>query len=72
MSELVPEKKPSLTELFDKDPLFLTKDDLEAMVSALRAQRHVWSQETQRARIDGRRRSSSVVKNPPLGNEAEF
>lgn len=72
MSESLPEKKPSLTELFDRDPLFLTNDDLEAMVAALRAQRHIWSQETQRARVDGRRRSSSVVKNPPLGNDAEF
>jgi hypothetical protein len=72
MADPILSNKPSLTELFDKDPLFLTKDDLEAMVTALRAQRHIWSQETQRARIDGRRRSSSVVKNPPLGNEAEF
>jgi predicted DNA-binding transcriptional regulator YafY len=72
MSEPLPEKKPSLTELFDRDPLLLTNDDLEAMVAALRAQRHIWSQETQRARVDGRRRSSSVVKNPPLGNDAEF
>jgi hypothetical protein len=72
MSELVPEKKPTLMELLDRDPLLLTKDTTEEMVAILRQMRHVWTQENNKARVEGRRRSSAVTKNIPLGNNAEF
>lgn len=67
-----PDRKTSMMELFDRDPLQLTREDLDQMVEVLRAQRHIWANETQQARSQNRRRSSAVVKELPMGNDAEF
>lgn len=54
----------SLDELFSRDPLDLTDDDLRKIVHELRARRSQWAQEEEAAQKEGRKVRSSVAKKP--------
>jgi hypothetical protein len=45
---------PTLKELFDKDPLDLTKDDRFRLCEAMRARREIWMAEEARATSAGK------------------
>ncbi len=60
-SPLVQAEPESIDELFSRDPLELTKEDLGKIVSILRAQRASWKLDQQPAKAGGKPK-------PPAGN----
>ena len=52
----------SLDELFNEDPLDLTKTDLATLVAALRSNRDKWAKEESEAQAQGRARRPKVYK----------
>lgn len=59
----LPEADPiSLDELFDRDPLELTKANIEQIIQSFRAQRLTWEQEEKAAAKTGRKPSTKISK----------
>lgn len=64
------EAKPeSLEELFSRDPLDLTSDDVARIVSELRVRRSQWMTEETKARADERRPNSRKVTKMSVSSE---
>jgi len=50
----------SLDELFDRDPLELTKQNIDQIILAFRNQRKTWEAEETAAKVTGRKPSSRI------------
>jgi len=60
-----------LAELFDKDPLELTKEDIDSIIVELRRKRVEWDTEDKSARAGGRRANPNKgVRKPITKDEA--
>lgn len=51
----------SLNDLFEKDPLDLSEQDIELIVAAYRKHRAAWAKEEKDAKAQGRRPKTSVT-----------
>lgn len=52
----------SLSELFERDPLHLTDQDLQRMVDEMRKHRHEWIKEEQAAKQKGKKQNHQRTK----------
>jgi len=55
----------SIDELFAADPLSLTNNDVNKITKELREKRHLWAQEEEESKTQGRRRRPSKYKEVP-------
>jgi len=55
----------SLDDLYAADPLGLTNDDVDKIVSDLRQKRALWENEDKEAQAQGRARRPKTYKEPP-------
>lgn len=69
LSQLISQVE-TLEELFRKDPEKLTDEDVEKIVSEMRAKRLSWAIEEQQAKSDGRRAKNSAGLKKPKPDSA--